>query len=505
MSKATLCAGQTYAGKAGSLRINPLPVSWRGLAHVICAALLATLWSTSLLSSSPLHAAEPGPQEVIGYVQPDMTGPSKSWKLAADQPYLYVPYVGGEVAGAVAAIKIGRDIGVALFQRPFFASRDGICALDVGDDGRPDLKWLGATARFELGGGQSLGDSGPDPRSGGYASLIVYRKEIGPPPGILLLQRRRILGTRCPTPSHSIFYNRMFVPMAAPPSGARCFDLAGAYNVGGAKDMVVNFTRADRAVLMSPADLSDRYARGRHRFTVTLFTGLGCAGDSVSFKSSTRASGPIRLGDYSFRAAARSLVVNYESGPLVGYLPPPASAAPEPKAMAATTGQETAQPTASTPEVIQPAQAEPEVVQPAPSQAVVVQPQSAPTAKTTAKIVETPSAPAVRAPTAVQQAMPKLEPKIVPQVGSNAIPASANQAFQYPVHEIYRLNYCLTFGKGCGEPAANAWCKTQGFNRASKWMIDENIGSLFPTIVIGENRVCSQFVCDGFQEITCAK
>ena len=80
----------------------------------------------------------------------------------------------------------------------------------------------------------------------------------------------------------------------------------------------------------------------------------------------------------------------------------------------------------------------------------------------------------------------------------------ASQTFAYPVHQVYRLNYCLTSKGDCGAPAARAWCKTQGFGKASTWKIDENIGALFPTVVLGENRICAQFVCDGFQEITCA-
>ncbi len=98
--------------------------------------------------------------------------------------------------------------------------------------------------------------------------------------------------------------------------------------------------------------------------------------------------------------------------------------------------------------------------------------------------------------------MPKLEPVLLPE--TKALAALGSQTFQYPVHDIYRLNYCLNWGKDCGEPAAQAWCTTQGFRRASGFKIDENIGALFPTVVLGESRVCAKFVCDGFQEITCA-
>ena len=58
--------------------------------------------------------------------------------------------------------------------------------------------------------------------------------------------------------------------------------------------------------------------------------------------------------------------------------------------------------------------------------------------------------------------------------------------------------------RGCGEPAADAWCKARGFTKAAGFQIDENIGSLFPTLAIGNLELCTNFVCDGFKEITCA-
>jgi hypothetical protein len=103
---------------------------------------------------------------------------------------------------------------------------------------------------------------------------------------------------------------------------------------------------------------------------------------------------------------------------------------------------------------------------------------------------------------AAPQTQPKLEPVLLPE--TRVVAGLASQTFAYPVHQVYRLNYCLTSNGDCGAPAAQAWCKIQGFVTAGAWKIDENIGALFPTVVLGENRICAQFVCDGFQEITCA-
>ena len=86
---------------------------------------------------------------------------------------------------------------------------------------------------------------------------------------------------------------------------------------------------------------------------------------------------------------------------------------------------------------------------------------------------------------------------------SPAPPTGETQTFQYPLLQGYRLNHCLTGRKDCGGPTATKWCTTRGFARAITWEIDENIGSLFPTLAIGDLQLCANFVCDGFKEITC--
>jgi hypothetical protein len=80
----------------------------------------------------------------------------------------------------------------------------------------------------------------------------------------------------------------------------------------------------------------------------------------------------------------------------------------------------------------------------------------------------------------------------------------AGQAFKYPLLKGYRLNACLYQQEGCGEEAASKWCEARGFaGGAASFEIDENIGSLFPTLALGDLQLCANFVCDGFKEITC--
>ena len=385
--------------------------------------------------------------------------------------------------------------------------------------------------------------------------MILFRKDFGPPPGLLLMNRRRTLGTNCVNAIHKTFFNRVFVPVAAAPERLRCFNLAGEFEVAGSARQSFRFASSDRLVLLAPSDLSERYQGLRHRFTATLFDRRDCVGESVSFRSGSLAPGTTKLDDFGFRDRARSVKIAYGNGPLTAYMTPPSAPAmaeapepapqpepgtiaaapepatepaPEPETMA--TAPEPVPATAEVPEpalVPQPAP-EPEIMaaapEPAPasqrplpeiiwdppiqSAAVPAQPIAAEPAQVQPAAAS--AAPAAPAPepsaapaAAASQTQPKLEPAPLPE--TMAVAGLAIQSFDFPVHNVYRLNYCLTSKGDCGAPAAQAWCKTQGFGKATAWKIDENIGSLFPTVVIGEDRICAQFVCDGFQEITCAK
>ena len=537
------------------------------------ALVLAATLGGAALAGASAEPGSPGPSDVIGYATLDPGAPSMTWSLPENKPYLYVPYVGAELNGAIATIRIGRDVGAALFQQPYFASRDVSCAPTLGSDGRPDLKWLGSTARLEPGAAGMEPDAvaAPDPETGGYASLILFRKELGPPPGVLIMHRRRTMGSMCRNPAHKLFYNRVFVPAPAGPERLRCFDLTKELEVEDSNKLAFLFTNSDRIVLLRPSDLSGRYRGIRHRFTVTLFDGLDCRGGPLSFKSTIGKSDAIKLDDFGFRDRARSVRIVYESGPLDPYLLPTsrpsgsgvAAAAVNTSARGAveTTGAEKPEPQGApkmTTELISkpapgtqaaeapmapapgaPTEAGPAAKEPEPApppgpeaEAKTPEPEPAPaprprhseinwtkTARTTpvetepipSKSVEPaqpePSPPKARAPepapppNAVQQTMSKLAPVLPP--GERVPPSAASQTFPYPIYEIYRLNYCLNWNKDCGEPAARAWCKARRFRGASGFKIDENIGSLFPTVVLGENRVCAQSVCDGFQEITC--
>jgi len=502
--------------------------------------LAPTLSMAVVPTSTWAKPGAPEANEVVGYAAADRSGETRSWTLPDDTPYLFVPYVDAEAAGSVAAVETGANVGAVLFQRPYFETRDAGCAPEMGSDARPDLRWRGATARFSppVDGGPISPDGAPaSTKTERFASLIVYRKDVGPPPGALLLNRRLTLGTSCRKAVHKTFFNRVFVPLAAPPAPARCYNLSGTYARDGGKDINVDFAFADRVALLQPADLDDRYRDLRHRFRVILFDGEGCRGRGGEFRSEGKKPGTIKLSPIGLRDRVRSVRVVYEGGPLAPYyaVPKPVPVAEVPVAEVPVAEAPKAEvPLAEVPVAEKPPQptapeadiaarttagttkdtATPPPSQPAATTRDSVVAKATPAPAPASTLIPAPKErdePAVaRAPTAavsLYAALPAPRLKLLSTTPESLTPTpkptAASKTFEYPVQDIYRLNFCLRWGVDCGEPAATAWCKAQGFARASTWKIDKDIGSLFPTIVMADKRVCAEFPCDGFEEITC--
>jgi hypothetical protein len=77
------------------------------------------------------------------------------------------------------------------------------------------------------------------------------------------------------------------------------------------------------------------------------------------------------------------------------------------------------------------------------------------------------------------------------------------QTFNNPMQGSNRLDWCYSWGTGCGAVAANAWCKAHGFSSASAFSEAVDIGASSPTRLISTGAVCDQGFCDGFAAITC--
>ena len=79
------------------------------------------------------------------------------------------------------------------------------------------------------------------------------------------------------------------------------------------------------------------------------------------------------------------------------------------------------------------------------------------------------------------------------------------RTFRNPAFEGYRLDYCKASGSECGERVATEWCVDRGYDYASDWGLDRDIGLLQPTINLDDGKICQGAQCDGFTAITCGR
>lgn len=82
-------------------------------------------------------------------------------------------------------------------------------------------------------------------------------------------------------------------------------------------------------------------------------------------------------------------------------------------------------------------------------------------------------------------------------------PDTVEKVFTKPKLNGKRLDLCVNWGQGCGEPAATLFCQSAGWSFASDFVVANDIGSNSPTRLIGTGAICDQSFCDGFSTITC--
>lgn len=68
-----------------------------------------------------------------------------------------------------------------------------------------------------------------------------------------------------------------------------------------------------------------------------------------------------------------------------------------------------------------------------------------------------------------------------------------------------RIDWCLNWGTNCGEPAADEFCRRQGFARAIDRRKDPDVDTV--TLVMGDGRTCDgrERHCDSFSRIRCER
>ncbi|HSG95183.1 MAG TPA: hypothetical protein VLA28_06660, partial [Afifellaceae bacterium] len=94
----------------------------------------------------------------------------------------------------------------------------------------------------------------------------------------------------------------------------------------------------------------------------------------------------------------------------------------------------------------------------------------------------------------------------------HALPAHAQQRtqdFVNPTVKGIRLDFCRNWGRACGQPAADLFCREMGLERAVFWQPAPPGIGIRPlanrTLVFGDGRICEGPTCAGFAIIRCAK
>lgn len=267
----------------------------RTVAALLCFSTFLGLGAPWTARAQDQAAGAPAALEVRLFEGTGFSGAMRSVLLEPGKPYAYIERFGDEKASAVRSLRAGTSVGVALFRHAFFMSQDESCAPTLGSDEKPDLIWTGQTADFlPAKAGSSTVAALSDAGAEGYASAILYHRDAGPPPGLLLMKRRRSYGRGCGNILRSFNFDRRFFPLeyatgasdAATPSG--CFNLKGA---SGDKSPVTDMQRSDRVALLQPSDLDRRYGEKERRFQVRLFDGENCGGESVTLQAPVGAAG----------------------------------------------------------------------------------------------------------------------------------------------------------------------------------------------------------------------
>ena len=84
--------------------------------------------------------------------------------------------------------------------------------------------------------------------------------------------------------------------------------------------------------------------------------------------------------------------------------------------------------------------------------------------------------------------------------------SAETRSFNSPTVKGVRLDWCKHWARECGKPAADLYCREQGYQTAASFAIDHNVGSRgISTVVFGDGRICKAPTCSAFRTITCER
>lgn len=72
--------------------------------------------------------------------------------------------------------------------------------------------------------------------------------------------------------------------------------------------------------------------------------------------------------------------------------------------------------------------------------------------------------------------------------------------YPYPRFDHYRVDWCYKKHQGCGQRAANSFCRRLGYKHAQSFKKQEHVAA---TKKLGTYELCFGTTCSGFQEISC--
>lgn len=252
------------------------------------------------------------------------SGDAQRWSLPESQPFRFVPDFGDRLRDKVSSLEVGEEVGVILFGGKFFQNEDRGCQPILGTREDPQLLWRGATSDLLPESQSSVSALRLEaPEDNFYRSMILFDREMGPPPGALLMQRLNSYSPGCETPSERLNYRRIFLsPWQEGQDGTVqsgvCRNVLGPVRYKDVRG-VLHFNAVDHLFLLNPANADRAYPSKGHRVKVQLFDEVDCKGRSLELPRSGTSSTSFNLSDYGFGRIARSLRLVYLEGPAIAY------------------------------------------------------------------------------------------------------------------------------------------------------------------------------------------
>lgn len=85
---------------------------------------------------------------------------------------------------------------------------------------------------------------------------------------------------------------------------------------------------------------------------------------------------------------------------------------------------------------------------------------------------------------------------------STSVSKAAARAFFGPTLDGQRIAFCLQSDEECGKPVADAWCQSQGFDKAL--LFERDLTAALHVLHMDTGLSCSGEVCTGFRQIKCS-